>query len=155
MLVFICCIRASFVCDLSGTREREHVVSRSVPSRRGCTAAAQPHVANFYLRWGDTSDLSRSTAATTSMSQVSCPGVELSPVAPAESDICVKSCMLLPLCYSGITSLWFVFSTPAGQLVRNGRIVVTSALNGLLRELSPGHLAPETRIMPLDQAAII
>ena len=28
-----------------------------------------------------------------------------------------------------------------------------SILNGLLRELNPGPLAPEARIIPLDQAA--
>ena len=29
----------------------------------------------------------------------------------------------------------------------------TAGAEGLLRELNPGHLAPEARIMPLDQAA--
>ena len=33
------------------------------------------------------------------------------------------------------------------------RLVVGAASKGLLRELNPGPLAPEARIMPLDQAA--
>ena len=38
-------------------------------------------------------------------------------------------------------------------VVMNTRIAV--AEKGLLRELNPGPLAPEARIMPLDQAALL
>ena len=44
--------------------------------------------------------------------------------------------------------------TPASCGMPTMACVATTAKYGLLRELSPGPLAPEARIMPLDQAAM-
>ena len=38
-------------------------------------------------------------------------------------------------------------------LLRRAHIYAGVSINGLLRESNPGPLAPEARIMPLDQAA--
>ena len=47
----------------------------------------------------------------------------------------------------------FASGAPDPSVAEDDRVVTGHGLAGLFRELSPGSLAPEARIMPLDQTA--
>ena len=51
------------------------------------------------------------------------------------------------------TSLLYLAGKVDLQRFSAEKQAVAQSLHGLLRELNPGPLAPEARIMPLDQAA--
>ena len=133
----------------------DQALSRNVPEQMGALPLRSPHVANFGTCAGDAASyFSQATTGRQSTSQAPGPDVEQSPVTPAGADNCINAYMSC-LCAAVETRVLFLFFAKAAwPIVRNGRVVAESPQNGLLRELSPGPLAPEARIMPLDQAAM-